>query len=418
MEPAPQTTSSADASPERSGEAQRWVAAAADGDMQAFRRLYDHFLPYLRHAAARLGGPNAKLDGVIQDVFVEVYQRLGDFHPDDSFRTWLYRVARDVTASHLHDQKKITQLAELALLRLDARALATLESCDQVRALYAALDQVSVQSREAFILFEVEGRELGEIVELTDTAIYTVTARIRRANERIRTFICRDTCPSDRDSCERLGGLLEAASAWQPSGDASAAADLFADIASRIKAADMAHAELAAPDAACDGSGARRWVYGVVGLAAGVLLTLAGFYLFPLVTSDRVSVDGVLATQDAGAREVVEPRATSQAEAQRLPPDLERLRARADRATTRGDHHDAVRYYRSLLDRLPPMHPIAAAVHLDLADIYLHRLNSPGRAAPHLRTFVERWPSDVETDSARHELCKIDASQPGCEVGE
>jgi hypothetical protein len=126
---------------------------------------------------------------------------------------------------------------------------------------------------------------------------------------------------------------------------------------------------------------------------------------------------------DVGVRKAVQPaphKAKTAERERRLPPDLERLRARAERATRKGQYHDAVRYYRSLLERLPPVHPIAASVHLDLAHIYLHRLNSPGRAAPYLRTFVERWPTDVAAPTARRELCKIAEQtgepEPGCEV--
>lgn len=126
---------------------------------------------------------------------------------------------------------------------------------------------------------------------------------------------------------------------------------------------------------------------------------------------------------DSGVQKPVQPQpkvAEKAEKKRRLPPDLERLRSRAERATRGGQYHDAVRYYRTLLERLPPMHPIAASVHLDLAHIYLHRLNSPGRAAPYLRTFVERWPADVAADTARRELCKIAEQtgepEPGCEV--
>ena len=116
-----------------------------------------------------------------------------------------------------------------------------------------------------------------------------------------------------------------------------------------------------------------------------------------------------------GAR--VSPAASS-GKAAPLPPDLERLRERAETASRAGRYHEAVRQYRALLEGLPPMHPNAASAHLDLARLYLHRLNSPKRATPHLRTFVERWPDDVAAPTARRELCKIaeqaDRVEPAC----
>ncbi len=183
-----QTTSSS-ASPEHSGEVRRWVEAAADGDMQAFRRLYDRFLPYVRHNVGRLLGPRPEVDDLVQDVFVEVHRCLGDFRHDSRFQTWLYRVTRNVTISHLRKRKKTVELSELQPLRANARTLSKIEARDQVRALYAVLDQVSVESREAFVLFEVEGLKLREIAEMTDSPINTVAARVRRTRERLRTFL-------------------------------------------------------------------------------------------------------------------------------------------------------------------------------------------------------------------------------------
>ncbi len=394
-------------------------------------------------------------------------------------------------------------------------------------------------------------------------------------------------CAACRDYYERLGILLNAASAWNPRDDATDADDLFAGIAGRIEADSVDdEASQDAPDEPVVADDLarelrpRRWIFAVAGLAAGVLLTLAGVYAFqhvgkptgaattvaedsPAPPADReddapaashppfaklarehsgtkqvkvfasngahwslhgnhdltldvdkgtllvefvpeggrtlhvhapdfsikvvgtifyVSADkrgpraGVLAgkveverphgneppTPLVAGREVdadfqpadmpaartktlasyVDVQAhlkklaaihrearvkkahhghahpdngvstavkspTSTAAEHHLPPDLERLRSRAEQATRRGEYQEAVRCYRRLLERLPPMHPIAASVHLDLAQIYLHRLNSPGRAAPHLRIFVERWPTDVAAPSARRELCKI-----------
>ncbi len=193
-----QTTSSSEASPEESGEVERWVEAAANGDMQAFRRLYDQYVSYVRHNVARLVGPRPEVDDLIQDVFVEVHRSLDSFRKDSRFKTWLYRVTRNVTIDHLRKKKKTVELAELQPLRANARTLSKIEARDQVKALYAVLDQVSAESREAFILFEVEELKLREIAEMTDTSINTVAARVRRTRERLRTFL--ETSPAQESS--------------------------------------------------------------------------------------------------------------------------------------------------------------------------------------------------------------------------
>ena len=184
-----QTQASSEAVEPTSEQVHQWVEAATAGDMAAFRRLYDHFFGYVRHHVGRLVGPRPEVDDLIQEVFVEVHSSLERFRHDSSFKTWLYRVARNVAISHLRRRKKTVDLSEMQPLRADARTLSKIEARDQVRALYAVLDQVSAESREAFVLFEVEEMKLREIAELTDTSINTIAARVRRTRERLRTFL-------------------------------------------------------------------------------------------------------------------------------------------------------------------------------------------------------------------------------------
>jgi RNA polymerase sigma-70 factor (ECF subfamily) len=167
----------------------RWIERCCDGDMTAFRRLYDEYLPYVRRNVKRLLGPSAEVDDVIQEVFVNVHQSLSSFNHNSKFETWLYRVTRNVTISHLRGQKKTVDLADLQPLRANARTFSKLEARDQVKTLYAVLNQVSAESREAFVLYEVEEMKLREIAELTDTSINTISARVRRTRERLRTFL-------------------------------------------------------------------------------------------------------------------------------------------------------------------------------------------------------------------------------------
>jgi RNA polymerase sigma-70 factor (ECF subfamily) len=167
----------------------RWVEQSRDGDMQAFRRLYDEFLPYVRHHVGRLVGPDDKVEDLVQEIFVEVYDSLSDFEFRSKFKTWLYRVTRNVTISHLRGREETIDLDDVRPLRNDSRMLAKLEARDQVRALYSVLEQCKPESREAFILHEVEEMKLREIAEMTDTSINTVGSRVRRTREKLRTFL-------------------------------------------------------------------------------------------------------------------------------------------------------------------------------------------------------------------------------------
>ena len=56
----------------------------------------------------------------------------------------------------------------------------------QVRALYAALDELPQSAREAFVLYELEGYTLEEISNLVGSSVSTVSARLQAARRDVR----------------------------------------------------------------------------------------------------------------------------------------------------------------------------------------------------------------------------------------
>lgn len=84
------------------------------------------------------------------------------------------------------------------------------------------------------------------------------------------------------------------------------------------------------------------------------------------------------------------------------PPDA---RAEAERAMAERRWNDAAQAYEALIRSGRG----GAGVRLDLARLYLRRLDAPAQAVPHLRAFVERNPTDPVAESARRELCRVSA---------
>jgi RNA polymerase sigma-70 factor (ECF subfamily) len=168
---------------------QACIERAQAGEVAAFRELYDlHFSYVVRHVR-RLLGPGADCDDVVQEVFVQVYKSLGNYRGESRFSTWLYRVTRNVAISHLRSRPHTVELQDWRHLRSSRSEWDRLEARDMLRALYAALDNVSIEHREAFLLHEVDGLKLREIAEMTDDSINTVAARIRRTREKLRTVL-------------------------------------------------------------------------------------------------------------------------------------------------------------------------------------------------------------------------------------
>jgi RNA polymerase sigma-70 factor, ECF subfamily len=167
----------------------RLIQAAAEGDTQAFRLLYEEHVEQVIHHVGRLLGPRADVEDAVQEVFVRVHRSLDQYRGDCKFSTWLYRVTRNVAIDHLRRQKKTISLDDWRPLRATGEDWRRLEARDQLRGLYAALERLPPEYREAFVLYEVEGCKLREIAELTESPLGTVASRVRRAREQLREVL-------------------------------------------------------------------------------------------------------------------------------------------------------------------------------------------------------------------------------------
>jgi len=75
------------------GEPAQLIAAAADGDLIAFERLYRQFSPRIYGLCLRLTGQREAAEDCTQESFVAAWRGLPDFEQRSRFTTWLHRIA-------------------------------------------------------------------------------------------------------------------------------------------------------------------------------------------------------------------------------------------------------------------------------------------------------------------------------------
>lgn len=165
------------------------VVRAQQGDMVAFRGLYDRYLRRVLAHVGRILGPSSEVEDVAQEVFVQVHRSLGKFRGDAAFSTWLYRVTWNVSVSHLRRRAPTVDLPALKQFACSQEQWGKLEAREKLRTLYAGIDDLSPDYREAFVAFEIEGKTLQQIADMSGESLNTVASRVRRARERLRSLL-------------------------------------------------------------------------------------------------------------------------------------------------------------------------------------------------------------------------------------
>lgn len=168
------------------------IASYLHGDMGAFDRLYRRhdrktfaFIRQMLHPTDR-----ATVEDLHQDGWLAVAAKATSFAPGKArFTTWLYTVLRNRVLDHLRASRPqaADDGADPDLLASPAagpeQALAAKRL---VQAVERGLLGLSVEQREAFLLFTVVELTLAEIADVTQAHAETAKTRLRYARDALR----------------------------------------------------------------------------------------------------------------------------------------------------------------------------------------------------------------------------------------
>ena len=200
-----------------SGDEVALIERCLAGDDSAFDDLVQRYQDMVFNLAYRLlGGYDESVD-LSQEVFLQVYRKLGTFRRDASLRTWIYRIVinraknrqrwwrrrcGEMTAVSLDDMEAnpnlgivsscagTTGLTGLNSLNSSNGDLVApdkaLERKEFGRLLLDAIDELPLGHRTILLLKEVEGLSYDEISTTLDLPLGTVKSRLARARKSLR----------------------------------------------------------------------------------------------------------------------------------------------------------------------------------------------------------------------------------------
>src|SRR5688572_12536263 len=71
-----------------------------------FVRVYDEHVRFVWRTLRRLGVPDEDCDDALQDVFLIVHRKLGDFRPEAPIQHWLFRLAAGIARDHRRARRR------------------------------------------------------------------------------------------------------------------------------------------------------------------------------------------------------------------------------------------------------------------------------------------------------------------------
>ena len=166
------------------------VTAIAGGDAGALASLYDRYSGLLLAVAERIIGIRREAEDLVHDLFIEVWQRAGDYQPDRaSVRTWLLIRLRSRAIDRKRSSRVSRSIAfEDSPIFTQASAASSDYLHDEPR-VRAALEGLTPDHREVLLLGYFEDLSCAEIAERVGVPIGTVKSRIAAARGRLRGLL-------------------------------------------------------------------------------------------------------------------------------------------------------------------------------------------------------------------------------------
>jgi RNA polymerase sigma-70 factor (ECF subfamily) len=174
------------------------VRLAQRGDESAKSELFKRHRHEVARIVARTLGPDADVEDVVQDAFIQIFRSIDSFRGEAKFSTWLYRLVTNVARMHLRKRRVRPLIASGVspehAVRPDASTSpeSAAERTWRIRRLYQHLDALSDKKRTVLVLHDLEGILPVEIAKIVDAPVLTVRTRLFYARRELYAALARD----------------------------------------------------------------------------------------------------------------------------------------------------------------------------------------------------------------------------------
>lgn len=182
--------------------ATRLMRKVANGDIDAFERLYDEFNPILRRIFTNYDRHPMSLDDFIQEIFTRLWQQRKNYRGTSSFLTYLLGIARYTLNDKMRQSYKmarIENLEELASFTLDSH-----DDLSQPEAKFY-LKELAAAVKEAKAKLTAKQRQVLELSQTTETSLHKASQKVGCSPEALRCRLKR----ARKRSRELLAPILE-----------------------------------------------------------------------------------------------------------------------------------------------------------------------------------------------------------------
>ena len=173
--------------------------SASHGDMGSFEELYKRHHRRVYSVCLRMLQNTSEAEDLTQDVFIQLYRKIGSFRGDSAFTTWLHRMTVNQVLMHFRKRtvkfEKTTEEGETPDQVVTGTANPERMRIVDKIALDNAIDQLPTGYKNVFVLHDVEGFEHEEVAKILGCSVGTSKSQLHKARLKLQKLLKKKANP-------------------------------------------------------------------------------------------------------------------------------------------------------------------------------------------------------------------------------
>lgn len=167
--------------------------------MAAFEEVYQRHNRRVYSLCLRMTQSAPEAEDLAQEVFIQLFRKIGSFRGDSAFTTWLHRMTVNQVLMHFRKRsvkmEKTTEEGETPVqIVTGTENPLHMPVVDRI-ALDDAIAQLPNGYRTVFILHDVEGHEHEEVARILGCSVGTSKSQLHKARMKLRRLLKKQSPP-------------------------------------------------------------------------------------------------------------------------------------------------------------------------------------------------------------------------------
>ncbi len=141
-------------------------------------------IPNLRAFAYSLTKDQTRADDLVQETLTKAWAKRDTFKPGTNLKAWLFTILRNQNFTEFRKKRREIEDVDGAHAERMSTGPAQEDRVD-INEMFAALEQLPDEQREALVLVAAEGFSYEDAAEIVGCAVGTVKSRVNRARKRL-----------------------------------------------------------------------------------------------------------------------------------------------------------------------------------------------------------------------------------------